>query len=314
MGPEQVTRMKELLTAGEARMGEPLSHHTTLGIGGPAEAFARPGNRDELVQLLQFATGEGIAITVLGSGSNCLVNDTGVPGLVISLAGTLKQLTIVGSRVTAEAGVMLGHMIRRCLAAKLAGLESLAGVPGTVGGAIAMNAGAFEVEISTHLTAATVVDYSGQERIYSRDEMTFGYRSSGFQQGEIIISADFELPRGRTEQVKRAHQLAARERRVRQPLTKRSAGSVFKNPRPDLAAGWLIDQAGLKGTTVGDAQISTQHANFFINRGAATADDMAQLIKLATRTVRERFDVTLEMEIKTLGFPPDYWEEVGIDG
>ncbi|MEE9464078.1 MAG: UDP-N-acetylmuramate dehydrogenase, partial [Candidatus Neomarinimicrobiota bacterium] len=232
----------------------------------------------------------------------------------ISLAGALKQLTILGNRVTAEAGVMLGHMVRRCLAAKLAGLERLAGIPGTVGGAIVMNAGAFDAEISTHLTAVTVVDHSGRERIYSREEMAFGYRSSGLQQQEIIISADFQLPRGRTEQVKRAHRHAARERRARQPLTKRSAGSVFKNPRPDLAAGWLIDQAGLKGTAIGDAQISTKHANFFINQGAATAEDMAQLIKLAARTVRERFDVMLEMEIKTLGFPPNYWEEVGIDG
>ncbi len=312
MQREDLTPMAELITTGELRMDEPMNRHTTLGIGGPAEIFVRPGGREELLHLLRYAAAQKIPIQVLGSGSNCLVSDAGVSGLVISLAGTLNRLTIEGGRVVAQAGVMLGHMIRRCRAAGLAGLESLVGVPGTVGGALVMNAGAFGTEISTHLTAVTVFDHDGRERRHAREDLSFGYRTSSFGPDEIIIGGEFQFPLGQDEQVARAGRQASRERKTRQPLTQRSAGSVFKNPRPDLAAGWLIDEAGLKGTRIGDAQISPQHANFFINRGSATAEDMARLIKRAAATVKERFKVQLELEIRTLGFPRGFWEEAGL--
>ncbi len=312
MQREDLIRMAELITTGEMRTDEPMNRHTTLGIGGPAEIFVRPGDREELLRLLRFATTQRIPIQVLGSGSNCLVSDAGVSGLVISLAGTLNRLSIEDGRVVAQAGVMLGHLVRRCRAAGLAGLESLAGVPGTVGGALVMNAGAFGAEISTHLSAVTVVNHQGRERRYARVDLTFGYRASSFGPDEIIIAGEFRFPFGQDEQVAQAGRLASKERKTRQPLTQRSAGSVFKNPRPDLAAGRLIDEAGLKGTSIGGAQISPKHANFFINRGTATAGDMAQLIKLAAATVKERFNVQLELEIRTLGFPRGFWEEAGL--
>lgn len=312
MHREALIRMAELITTGEMRTDEPMNRHTTLGIGGPAEIFVRPGDRVELLRLLRYAATEKIPIQVLGSGSNCLISDAGVSGLVISLAGTLDRLAIEGGRVVAQAGVMLGHLVRRCRAASLAGLESLVGVPGTVGGALVMNAGAFGAEISTHLTAVTVVNHQGRERRYTREDLSFGYRASSFGPDEIIIDGEFQFPLGRDEQVARAGRLASRERKTRQPLTQRTAGSVFKNPSPDLAAGWLIDEAGLKGTRIGGAQISPKHANFFINRGSATAEDMAELIKLAAGTVKERFDVQLELEIRTLGFPRGFWEEAGL--
>ena len=312
MRREDLTRMERLITTGEMRMDEPMKRHTTLGIGGPAEIFVRPGDREELLRLLRYAAAQKIPIQLLGSGSNCLVSDAGVSGLVISLAGTLNHLTIEDDRVVVEAGVMLGHMVKRCRAAGLAGLESLGGVPGTVGGALVMNAGAFGAEISNHLTAVNVVNHQGRERRYAREDLSFGYRSSSFEPGEIIIGGEFKFPWGQEEQVAKASRLASRERKTRQPLTKRSAGSVFKNPRPDLAAGWLLDEAGLKGTRIGDAQISPQHANFFINRGSATGEDMARLIKLAAGTIKARFKVQLELEIRTLGFPRGFWEEAGL--
>lgn len=307
-----MTAIIKLLPTGTVLPDEPLGRHTTYGIGGPAEVFARPANRQELADLLRFAFGEGIPVHFIGSGSNCLVSDAGVEGLVISLAGTLKTLQMDGGVIVAEAGVMLGHMVRRCLKERLTGMESLVGVPGTVGGALIMNAGAFGGEISTYLHHVRVLTLKGEEKIYRRADLVFSYRHSSFKPDEIIIDAEFHFPVGSADEISRRRSRASDERKARQPLKYRSAGSVFKNPTTDLAAGMLIDQAGLKGTRRGDAEISAKHANFILNRHRATAEDVAFLIKLAARTIKQQFGVQLELEIRTLGFPPQYWEEAGL--
>ncbi|MCH7575402.1 MAG: UDP-N-acetylmuramate dehydrogenase [Candidatus Marinimicrobia bacterium] len=291
---------------------EPLSKHTSYGIGGPAEVFAKPTTQAELAQLLRAATGAGVPIQFLGSGSNCLVSDTGVKGLMISLAGAFKQLDIKGSKVVAQSGVMLGHMVKLCLKGGLTGMESLVGVPGTVGGALIMNAGAFGGEISMYLERAAVLTLKGEAKEYGRDELSFSYRESSFAGDEIIIEATFNFPEGDTDESATRKAEASARRKASQPLTFRSAGSVFKNPSSGMAAGMLIDQAGLKGTRRGGAEISSKHANFVINHGSASSDDVAHLIKLAAKTVKEQHGVQLELEIRTLGFEPGFWEEAGL--
>ena len=292
---------------------EPLSRHTTFGIGGPADLFATPTTPAELAGLLKAATAADVPVQFLGSGSNCLVSDGGVRGLVISLAGALKELSIEGHKVVAQSGVMLGHMVKLSLKAGLTGMESLVGVPGTVGGALVMNAGAFGGEISSHLESATVLTLDGEQKIYPKNLLDFAYRWSSFQSDEIIVEATFNFPAGDADTSARRKAEASSRRKASQPLTVRSAGSVFKNPSPDMAAGFLIDQAGLKGTRQGAAEISAKHANFVVNHGGATAADVAHLIKLAATAVKQRHGVQLKLEIKTLGFEPGFWEEAGLD-
>ncbi|UCH63736.1 MAG: UDP-N-acetylmuramate dehydrogenase [Fidelibacterota bacterium] len=314
MDPKQQTAISDCVSKGQILFDEPLSRHTSYGIGGPAEAFFLPGDNKELARMLRIVSQEAIPVTVMGSGSNCLVSDTGVPGIVISLADCLNNFHIDGSSVTAGAGVTLGYLVNRCLQAGLVGVENLVGVPGTVGGALIMNARAFGGEISTHVDRVRTLTLDGKERIYRREDLQFGYRSSGFRPDEIILEAEFHLKAGPPETIADLQQRFLNERKARQPLKQRSAGSVFKNPASDLTAGMLIDKAGLKGTKRGDAEISVKHGNFFVNYGKATAEDIAFLIKLATRTVRQQFGTQLELEIRTLGFQPGYWEDEGLAG
>jgi UDP-N-acetylmuramate dehydrogenase len=264
--------------------------------------------------MLKLASRETIPVTIMGSGSNCLVSDTGVPGIVIFLADRLNNFHIEGGRVTAGAGIALGYLVRQCLQAGLAGVENLVGVPGTIGGALVMNARAFGGEISTYLDRVRTLTSDGKEQVYRREDLQFGYRSSSFRPDEIILEAEFHFEAGSPETIADLQQRFLDERKARQPLKQRSAGSVFKNPASDVAAGTLIDKAGLKGTRRGDAEISTKHANFIINYGQATAEDIAFLIKLAARTVKQQFGTQLELEIRTLGFQPGYWEDAGLDG
>jgi UDP-N-acetylmuramate dehydrogenase len=234
-----------------------------------------------------------------------LVADEGIDGIVITLGKSFTHLDISNNHVYAETGVMLGRMVKECIKRNLSGLESMIGVPGTLGGALIMNAGAFGGEISNYLQKVEVMTLTGDLKNYSVDEIDFSYRHSSFNEDEIIISADFEMQETTSAVIQEKRSLASQGRKENQPLRFRSAGSVFKNPKPDLAAGYLIDQAGLKGTRSGDAEISEKHANFFINHGSATANDIATLIRIARKEVKEKFDIILELEIKTLGFDKD---------
>jgi len=203
--------------------------------------------------------------------------------------------------VFAEAGVMLGKMVKECIGRHLSGIESLVGVPGTLGGALIMNAGAFGGEISNALKHVTVMTMKGQEKRYQTGDISFSYRHSTFPADEIVISAKFELIQSDEETVMANRSVASGGRKASQPLKFRSAGSVFKNPS-EGAAGYYIDQAGLKGTKVGDAEISPVHANFFVNHGRAKASDVVELIRLARESVQNKFGITLDLEVKTLGF------------
>ena len=293
---------------GTCLLNEPMSRHTSYGIGGPAGAYITPRDRDDLRRILHFADEQNIPVFFIGSGSNLLVADEGINGIVITLIKSFNKLEIKGCHIYAETGVMLGHMVKHCIKQKLTGLETMVGVPGTLGGALMMNAGAFGSEISNCLKNVDVMTLTGEIKQYSVKDIDFNYRHSSFKKDEIIMSANFVLKKATKQEIMNKRAKASAGRKETQPLRFRSAGSLFKNPKKDVAAGYLIDKAGLKGTHRGDAEISEKHANFFVNHGKANAEDVVFLIRLARKTVEKKFGINLELEVKTLGFKPGIFE------
>ncbi len=291
------------IVKGKLLENEPMSKHTTYGIGGPAMAYITPKDRFDLSNILKFSTKNEIPVYFVGTGSNLLVADNGIEGIVLTPAKSLKQLEIKKNRVVAESGVMLGKLVKECIKHNLTGLESLIGVPGTLGGALVMNAGAFGGEISNFLESVDIMTMSGEINTFSNSDIDFSYRFSSFKKDEFILLARFKLQTEVPEIINHKKLKASSGRKTNQPLRYRSAGSVFKNHK-DYAAGYLIDNAGLKGTKIGDAEISTHHANFFINHGNASASDISALIRIAREAVLKKFDIELELEIQTLGFDP----------
>ncbi|MEE3195731.1 MAG: UDP-N-acetylmuramate dehydrogenase [Candidatus Neomarinimicrobiota bacterium] len=301
-------RMLNEKVKGTFLRNEPMAKHTSYGIGGPAQAYITPADENDLKQILIFAKDKGINTFFAGSGSNLLVADEGFEGIVITLGKSFTKLGIDGKKMEAQVGVMLGKIVKETIKRNLTGMESMIGVPGTLGGALIMNAGAFGGEISNCLDIIKVMLINGETKIYQKDDIVFSYRNSTFPKDEILLSATFTLNEKPANEIQYDRAKASKGRKDTQPLRFRSAGSVFKNPKPDLAAGYLIDQAGLKGSRIGDAEISKKHANFFINHGKAKAKDIVDLILLAKKTVLEKFDVNLELEIRTLGFTPGTFE------
>ena len=289
------------ITKGIILFDEPMSKHTSYGIGGPARVYVTPKNKEDLVSILKFSKDNNIPSYFIGSGSNLLVSDDGIDGIVITLGKSFNKLEINKNNVFAETGVMLGKMVKECTKRNLSGLESLIGVPGTLGGALIMNAGAFGGEISNYLEYVSVITMSGDEKKYQQKDIKFNYRNSSFSDNEILINANFKFIFSDEKTVSKNKLKASGGRKSSQPLRFRSAGSVFKNPS-EGAAGYFIDKAGLKGTKSGDAEISNVHANFFVNHGSATAKDVVRLINIARKKVYNEFGVMLELEIKTLGF------------
>ena len=296
--------MAELIkiVKGQLVENEPMALHSSYGVGGPAKAFITPKDVDDLSRILQFAHSYGIKTYFIGSGSNILVSDIGVNALMISPAKALTSLSFNDGKIIAESGVMLGRLVRESIKRNLTGFEGLGGVPGTLGGAIMMNAGAFDHEISNSLISVTVMYMDGSVHTLKDDEIIFSYRYSSIDSKSFIVDARFELEKSDSTTIQGKRKKASETRKSSQPLKYRSAGSVFKNPKPNLAAGYLIDQAGLKGLRIGDAEISKKHANFFINHGKASAADISTLIQIARKEVKEQFDIMLELEIKTFGF------------
>ena len=289
------------ITKGIILFDEPMSKHTSYGIGGPARVYVTPKNKEDLVSILKFSKDNNIPSYFIGSGSNLLVSDDGIDGIVITLGKSFNKLEINKNNVFAETGVMLGKMVKECTKRNLSGLESLIGVPGTLGGALIMNAGAFGGEISNYLEYVSVITMSGDEKKYQQKDIKFNYRNSSFSDNEILINANFKFLFSDQKTVSKNKIKASGGRKSSQPLRFRSAGSVFKNPS-EGAAGYFIDKAGLKGTKSGDAEISNVHANFFVNHGSATAKAVVRLINIARKKVYNEFGVMLELEIKTLGF------------
>lgn len=281
---------------------EPMAKHTTFRVGGPAKFYAVPSNADEITQLVQTASEENIDYFLFGRGSNLLCGDLGYDGLMIEIGSRMDKITWdEGGIVTAQAGVALGRLAQRVLAHERAGFEFASGIPGSVGGAVAMNAGAYGGEIKDCLVSAKVLDDKGNVREISAEHLDLAYRSSKIlSRGYIVLEATFHFAKGNKEEIESRMKELNAKRREKQPLEFASAGSTFKRPE-GYFAGKLIEDAGLRGYTVGDAQVSTKHCGFVINRGKATAADVKQVIDDVTRIVKEKFSVSLEPEVKMVG-------------
>ena len=291
------------LSNGKLFLNESMKKHTTFGIGGEADCYIMPQTKDELKNILKYSSKNKINIFFMGSGSNLLVSDDGYRGIVISLKKTFKKLKILeDATIIVESGVMLGSMVSKATRKGIKGMESLIGVPGTVGGALYMNAGAYNHEISNYFHSAVFLNQKGSEIKYTKNDIDFGYRYSSFPKNEILTEAIFKYSIGDPDIILKNKKTASQNRRKSQPLKYRSAGSIFKNPSKDYPAGYLIDQSGLKGVSSGNAQISRKHANFIINKGNATANNVIELIKIAKDEVLKKFNIKLELEIKLLGF------------
>lgn len=306
--PEAVWRKQPIVAGVPLRLAEPMALHTTLGIGGPADYYAVVYTQEQLLALVQWACGEGLPYRVIGSGANLLVADEGVPGLVIENRINYCYLCLDTGLVRVGSGVTLSDLALYTAKRGWAGLEWAIGIPGTVGGAIVGNAGAFGGYIGDVVQEVTVLDAQGRVCALSATECGFVYRGSRFKRawGERAQGANQEVILAAVLALRRAavNELGARlqeyeERRARSQPMEPSAGSIFKRTS-QYPAGWLIEQVGLKGTRIGGAQISPQHANFIVNLGGATAADVLALIDLAKRRVQERFGVELELEIEVL--------------
>jgi UDP-N-acetylmuramate dehydrogenase len=284
--------------------GYPLARLTTIRTGGPAELFARAGSLEQLEQLVQWAAGEGIEVGVVGSGSNLLVADAGVRGLIVKLDKDLSTIELEGARILCGAGARLPAVAARAAQAGLTGIEFGVNIPGTVGGAIRMNANAYGGELARVLEWADVVGPGGTRRLTPQD-LGFAYRRSNLAGGEIVARASFALAPADTSEVKRTLAGMRSRRRAAQPSGIKTFGSTFKNPDDPRAenrtAGQLLDAAGCRGLAVGGASFSEKHANFIENRGDATTADVVALMAEGQRRVRESFGVELEPEVQALG-------------
>lgn len=280
---------------------EPLSAHTTFRIGGPARYYAVPECTDGVRNSIAFAGDNGIPYVVTGRGSNVLFSDEGYPGVVIEIGRGMEKVALQGeNRIRAEAGTGLGALAAEAAKNSLSGLEFASGIPGTVGGAVTMNAGAYGGEIRDCIVSAFVLCADGTVREMTRDDLELGYRSSRIQSGgHIVLEAVFEMQPGEKDEIlARMKELNAR-RREKQPLEYASAGSTFKRPEGHFA-GKLIEDAGLRGYRVGDAQVSEKHCGFVINRGNATAADVLKLIRDVQEKVFECSGIRLEPEVKII--------------
>lgn len=278
----------------------PMSRYTTFRVGGPADVLFFPASVEELQEALAAAKAKGIPVCLIGNGSNLIVRDGGIRGLVIALGEPFSELRVEGAQVWAQAGARLSAVAAAAQRAGLAGLEFASGIPGTLGGGCAMNAGAYGGELKDVLVWADVL-LDGELHRLSRDEMEMGYRSTlPLRRGAIVLAACFELRQDDPEAIQERMRDLANRRREKQPLNLPSAGSTFKRPEGHFA-GALIEQCGLKGCTIGGAQVSEKHAGFIVNVGDATAADILNLIEHVQRVVRAQTGVHLETEVRVLG-------------
>ena len=301
---ERLAELKKRLEEGcpglELREDEPMSRHTTFRIGGPAALMALPRTVGEAKAAVKAARALEVEPFFLGNGSNLLAADGGYPGFVVKLAGDFDQIREVNRGLEAGSAVLLSRLSNALLGRGLTGLEFAGGIPGSVGGAVIMNAGAYGGEVAQVLESATFLDESGEVRTLPASECGFGYRKSIFSDRKcLILKARFHLEQGGPAAIKARMEELAAKRREKQPLEYPSAGSMFKRPPGHFAAA-LIDQCGLKGLAVGGAQVSEKHAGFVVNRGGATCADVLELVRQVKEEVLRQTGVELEMEVKVL--------------
>ncbi len=282
---------------------EPMKKHTTFKIGGPAQIFIKIDNIEDLKKVLLFANKNNQQVTIIGNGSNLLVLDEGIKGITLNIR--IEKIDIQKKdekiKIIVGAGEKIGKLARICLQEQITGLEELSGIPGTIGGAIRMNAGAHGKEMKDIVKTVKCMDYQGNERTFTNEELEFNYRSSIFKKEKYIITQiELSLQKGKKEDIKEKMEEYALYRKEKQPIEYPSAGSTFKRGN-DFITAKLIDEAGLKGYHIGDAEVSTKHGGFVINKGNATAKDVLELIEHVKNEVYNKFKKRIELEIEIIG-------------
>lgn len=280
---------------------EPMAKHISFRVGGPADILVKPRNEKQVQEIVSFSRNENIPYLIIGNGSNLLVKDGGIRGIVIKIAENFNEFSIENTTVKAQSGAMLSFMGKAIMRSSLAGFEFAAGIPGTLGGAIAMNAGAYGGEMKDIVKSVKLIDVNGNIVELSNEEMQFAYRRSIISKEEyIVLSAVLELKEGNYEEIRDVMKDLTNKRVTKQPLNLPSAGSTFKRPEGYFAAK-LIEDSGLKGLTLRGAQVSDKHCGFVVNLGGAKAKDILDLIYVVKSTVYSKFGVMLEEEVKILG-------------
>ena len=294
-------RFCEIVGENKVLEQEPMARHTTFRIGGPADYFVELGSIEQIRAAIQVCREENLPWFVLGRGSNLLVSDKGYRGVILSIYKDFQKTEIQGETVTVQAGVLLTTLSGKVLDASLTGLEFASGIPGTIGGAVVMNAGAYGGEMKDIVRKVTVLDQDGEVRTLTCGEMQFGYRTSlAKKKGYIVLGAELTLKQGEKEKIREEMQTLKAKRIEKQPLEFPSAGSTFKRPE-GYFAGNLIWDAGRRGAAVGGAQVSEKHCGFVVNTGNATAADVRELMRQLQGKVQEQFGVHLEPEVLFLG-------------
>ena len=301
MNQNIIEKVTDLLGKEKVKVNEPMNRHTTFRIGGPADCFLLPSSQEELQEIIKICSDEKLPYFILGNGSNLLVSDKGYEGVIIQIYKQMNQVKVEGAQIHAQAGALLSMIAKRALDAELTGFEFAAGIPGTLGGACVMNAGAYGGEMKDVLKSVTVLTDKGEVKTLAKEELELGYRTSVIaKKGYIVLEAVLELQKGEKEKIQAVMDDLKERRVTKQPLEYPSAGSTFKRPE-GYFAGKLIQDAGLRGFQVGGAQVSEKHCGFVINKGNATAADVMELIRQVTAKVKEDTGVTMEPEVKQIG-------------
>ena len=289
------------LGSDNVKQQEPMSKHTTFRIGGPADFYLCPHSTKEVQQTVQICKEENLPYFILGNGSNLLVSDKGYRGAIIRLWKNFSDISVKDCCITAKAGALLSKVAAEALEEGLTGMEFASGIPGTIGGAVFMNAGAYGGEMKDIIKEVKVLDDQGEIRVLSNEEMKLGYRTSIVKEkGYTVLSAVLQLKKGEVSVIRETMEDLKNRRTSKQPLDMPSAGSTFKRPE-GYFAGKLIMDSGLRGFSVGGAQVSEKHCGFVVNKGGATAEDVTALIREVQRRVKEKFGVELETEVRFLG-------------
>ncbi|MGB5823736.1 MAG: UDP-N-acetylmuramate dehydrogenase [Proteocatella sp.] len=296
-----IDELKKVVNDNQICENELMKNHTTFRIGGCADIMIFPNTEKEIIEIIELAKKHEIQYTVVGNGSNILVTDKGIRGIVIKIADNFSKSEIKDNIAYAESGIRLTALSRKIMESELSGFEFASGIPGTVGGGVFMNAGAYDSEMKNIVKKVRVIDKSGKIKEIARDDMEFGYRKSIFMKKDyIILSVWFELEPGKKEEIKSKTDDFTNRRTTKQPISEYSAGSTFKRPEGNFA-GRLIEESGLRGYSTGDAKVSEKHCGFVINKGNSTYKEMIDFIEEVKSKVYQNTGIKLEEEIKIIG-------------
>ncbi|HHY04421.1 MAG TPA: UDP-N-acetylmuramate dehydrogenase [Thermoanaerobacterales bacterium] len=294
-------KLKDFISEDRIKINEPMKNHTSFQIGGACDILVLPRSQSEIKKIIDLCRENQTPFFVMGNGTNLLIKDSGIRGVVIKLAQNFNDIKVDGNIITCKAGVAMSAISRAALENSLSGLEFANGIPGSVGGACVMNAGAYGGEMADVVKKVKVMDFEGNVYEMSKDQIGYSYRKSSLQKGDkILLEVEMELKPGNYDEIKSKMEKCMSLRRQKQPLNMPSAGSAFKRPK-DNYAGLLIEKAGLKGYSIGGAMVSDLHAGFIVNTGNATCADVEALLNHVKKVVKEKFNIELEPEIKIRG-------------